>query len=298
MTFQQLQYLLAINRNGSVSLAAKELFVSQSSVSIALSSLESELNCRIFIRSTQGLSLTTEGKQVLLHAQRICESHRLLTTSVKPTKPQLRVGSVEYSPARNAFLRLMDEYRDRNDVTFAFSGSSNYRNRLSRGEIDVAINLSFSQYDEQITEEAKKQKISFQKLTSIPATICIGKGHHLYGKPDLQPEDFVNECLLEPAGKPVTRAGVLLAYLPVNPERSLECSNLHLMRELRHAGHGYSIAHLPDKRVREELGFRYVPIPGLRYSVFALWDSVRAPSTEVQRYIDLIKDEIAHTDLS
>ena len=77
MTFQQLQYLLAIHRTGSVSQAAKELFVTQSSVSIALASLEKELNCRIFVRSTQGLTLTPEGRQVIGHAQRIVESHRI-----------------------------------------------------------------------------------------------------------------------------------------------------------------------------------------------------------------------------
>ena len=92
MTFQQLQYLLAIHDAGSVSMAAKELFISQSSLSIALASLESELGCRIFIRSTHGLSLTPEGKQVIGHARRICESHRQLTDSVKPIQTPIPSG--------------------------------------------------------------------------------------------------------------------------------------------------------------------------------------------------------------
>ena len=155
MTFQQLQYVLAVNNTGSVSLAAKELFISQSSVSIALAALESELNCRIFVRSTHGLTLTAEGRQVMGHIQRICDSHYLLTTSVKPTKPQLRVGAIEYAPARLAFAKLMNECRDRKDIAFAYCGISNYLARLTRGEIDVGVNLSFSQYDEQMAENAK-----------------------------------------------------------------------------------------------------------------------------------------------
>ena len=297
MTFQQLQYLLAINRTGSVSLAAKELFVTQSSVSIALASLESELNCRIFVRSTHGLTLTAEGRQVIGHAQRICESHKLLTDSVKPTKPQLRIGSIEYAPARDAFLKLLGEHHNRKDMTFAYCGVANYLDRISRGEVDIAVNLSFSQYDEQVTESAKKQKIYCEKLASLPATICIGKGHRLYNVPDVKPEDFSNDCLLEAVGKPITGAKVLLNYLTVNPERTLECNNMRLAQDLRHSGHVYSISHLTTKKLRENTDLRYIPIPGLRYSVFTFWDSVRTLSPEAVRYLELLKDEIAHTQL-
>ena len=61
MTFQQLSYLLEVDRTKSFSQAAKNLFVAQSTVSNAVSALETELNCRIFIRSVQGLSVTVDG---------------------------------------------------------------------------------------------------------------------------------------------------------------------------------------------------------------------------------------------
>ena len=292
MTFQQLQYLLAINRTGSVSQAAKELFVTQSSVSIALASLESELNCRIFVRSTQGLTLTPGGRQVIGHAQRIVESHRLLTTSVKPTKPQLRIGLIEYAPARSAFLRLMDENRERSDISFAACRIANYTNRLVRGEIDLAVNLSFSQYDEKQLEEAKRLKLSCRKLTSIPASICIGKGHRLFDKPDLKTEDFAGECLLDAEGKPVSRQGLLMAYVPIDPERTLECNNLFLSQALKAEGHVFSITHMRDKKTREQQGLRYIPIPGLRYSLFVYTDAVRTPSPEAERYLELLQEEI------
>lgn len=292
MTFQQLQYLLAIHRTGSVSQAAKELFVTQSSVSIALASLEKELNCRIFVRSTDGLTLTPEGRQVVGHAQRIVESHRLLTTSVKPTKPQLRIGIIEYAPARSAFLRLLDENRERSDISFAACGIANYMNRLVRGEIELAINLSFSQYDEQCMDQAKKQKLSSRKLTSIPACIYIGKKHRLYHKEDLTPADFAGECLLDVQGRPITQTGLLMAYVPIDPERVVECNNMHLARQLREEGHVFTITHMRGKNQSGWQDMRCIPIPGLRYSLFAFTDSVRTPSPEAQRYLELLQEEI------
>ena len=292
MTFQQLQYLLAIHNAGSVSMAAKELFVSQSSLSIALAALEAELGCRIFIRSTQGLTLTPEGKEVVGHARRICESHRLLTTSVKPSKSQLRIGAIEYAPARSAFLRLLDENREQKDISFAYCTIANYTNRLLRGEIDLAVNLSFSQYDDQHMEDAKKQKLLCQKLSSVPACIRIGKKHRLYNKTDLTPEDFVDECLLEAVGKPISRTGVLLAYMPVNQDRTLECNNMYLSRQLREEGHVYAITHFRPEHLRED-DDRYIPIPGLRYSLFAYTDSVRPLSPEAARYLEILQEEIS-----
>ena len=292
MTFQQLQYVLAIHDAGSVSLAAKELFVSQSSVSIALASLENELGCRIFIRSTHGLTLTPEGKQVIGHARRICENHRLLTNAVKPSKPQFRLGAIEYAPARSAFLRLLDENRQRKDISFAYCGIANYTNRLLRGEIDLAINLSFSQYDDQHMEDAKKQKLLCQKLTGVPACIRIGKKHRLYEKPDLTPEDFADECLLEVSGRPISRTGLLMAYVPIDPENILECNNLNLSRQLREEGYAYSITHMRSKPLRDQDDDRYIPIPGLRYSLFAYSDSIRPLSPEAIRYLELLQEDI------
>ena len=291
MTFQQLQYLLAIHDAGSVSLAAKELFISQSSLSIALASLESELGCRIFIRSTQGLTLTPEGKQVVGHARRIVESHRLLTTSVKPSKPQLRIGIIEYEPARNAFLRLLNENRSQSGISYECTAIAGYPNRLVRGEIDLAVNLSFSQYDETSIEDAKKQKLQCQKLTSIPACIYIGKKHRLYHKEDLKPEDFEGESLLDVPGRPVSRTGLLMAYVPIDQENVVVCSNQQLSRQLRDEGYVYTITHMRSKTDPSWQDMRCIPIPGLRYSLFVYTDSVRPLSPEATRYLELLQEE-------
>ena len=86
MTFQQLQHLLAVHRTGSFSLAAKEMFVSQSAVSNAISGLEQELGCRIFVRSAHGLSLTPEGTRIVDLANGICERQTLLAQTETPSK--------------------------------------------------------------------------------------------------------------------------------------------------------------------------------------------------------------------
>ena len=55
-------YAYQIYKKGSFTKAAKELYISQPSLSAAISRLESDLGFRIFDRSTIPCSLTAEGR--------------------------------------------------------------------------------------------------------------------------------------------------------------------------------------------------------------------------------------------
>lgn len=295
MTFQQLQYLLEVERTGSVSLAAKEMFVTQSTISNALSGLEKELNCRIFVRSTRGLALTPEGERVIAHAQRICENHKLLTSATLPGKAQLRVSAPSYQPARNAFLRLMEEIGFREDLKLSFNEHSkmDIYDKLQYAYMDVAIGVYFTPYDEEILERAKKKKVQSEKLETIPAAIKIGPGHRLYDKPDLSAQDFAGDRLMDGDNTPVANSTVLLAYVPINKENVLVCNDKTLRQELLRKGYGYAISRLPERSVRETEDFRYIPIPGLSYTARAFFDPIRPLSPEACRYLELVKEETA-----
>lgn len=62
MTLQQLKYALTIARSGSINEAAKQLFISQPSLSETIRELESEVGFDIFLRPTVELSLHRREK--------------------------------------------------------------------------------------------------------------------------------------------------------------------------------------------------------------------------------------------
>lgn len=293
MTFQQLSYLLEVDRTRSFSQAAKNLFVAQSTVSNAISALEAELNCRIFIRSVQGLSLTAEGQQVLACAQRISENHQLLTSSVKVDPLRLRVTSPDYPPSRNSFLRILEEYRDRPEVQFSFGvdGSANFHDRLLLQQADVSVGISFSPYDQHFMSIASAKKLSCQKLITIPMGICIGEGHPLYSKKDLIPADFARERFLDSPSKHFINTGALLAYVPISKENALLCNNAQLKLDILRKGLAYTVMRIPSNSAQEE-GLRYIPIPGLTMTVSAYTDPIRPVTPLVSRYLELLQEEI------
>ena len=294
MTFQQLQYLLAVDRSNSLSLAAKELFISQSAVSNTLAALEKELNCRIFIRSAHGVTPTPEGERIITYAKRICENHSLLTSVTKPKHPQLRVNAPNFAPACKAFSRILDEYKDRGDVEFSFNDHADIKtfDRVLHGYSDISIALTLSSYDRSVTEQIKENKLLREKLCVIPAIICIGPGHRLYEAENLTPQDFAEDRLLEVPRKEISKIGALIAYVPINKNRLLICGNATLRKEILKKGLGYSIGHLPSKEQREQEGMRYIPIPGLTYIVAAYTDPIRPMTPELSRYLELLREEI------
>lgn len=56
---------LEVAKQGNISAAAQNLFISQSAVSQSVKQLEEQLQVRLFSRSTRGVSLTSEGKLLL-----------------------------------------------------------------------------------------------------------------------------------------------------------------------------------------------------------------------------------------
>lgn len=62
MDLRQMQYVLAIEKNGSMTSAAEHINVSQSAMSLSLKKLEEELGVALFQKDGRGITLTEAGK--------------------------------------------------------------------------------------------------------------------------------------------------------------------------------------------------------------------------------------------
>lgn len=75
MEFRQLEYLLAVRKYGTIVRAAKELFVSQPSVTQSIQNLESDLNINLFDRQGKKVILNETGERVAIEAEQILEHY-------------------------------------------------------------------------------------------------------------------------------------------------------------------------------------------------------------------------------
>lgn len=113
MTLQQLKYIITVAQTGTISEAAKELFITQPSLTKAIRELEKEMNLTIFERTNKGISVSKEGEIFLGYARQVLEQAVLLESTYKnqpAAKQQFCVSTQHYSFAVNAFVDLIKAY--------------------------------------------------------------------------------------------------------------------------------------------------------------------------------------------
>lgn len=98
MTFNQLRTFAAVVRNGSITGAANELFVSQAAVSSVLAGLKGELGVELVSRNGRGIKVTAAGLVLYRYSQSLLglieEARTATIAEASPERSLLRIGSV------------------------------------------------------------------------------------------------------------------------------------------------------------------------------------------------------------
>ena len=294
MTIQQLDYLLEVNRSKSITTAAKKLYITQGSLSKAISTLEKELGFPIFSRTRNGVVPTDRGLEVLEYAGRICADHRAMLEGKKTKRREVRLKVPPYRPFQEAFLRLTEEYREDESVRISLMSSAPLNQRfrqLTMFELDLYVYMPLSPSIHAKGMEAEAKELEWCVLGSVPAVIRIGRGHPLYEKPDLSPADFAKDILIDSASGLIATSTMVMAFVPINSERALYISDVEVRSQLLQKGLGYSIGF--QSRAEELINIREIPIPGLSFDFMAITNPARPLSPVVQRYLELAKEELA-----
>ncbi|KSP89429.1 LysR family transcriptional regulator [Pseudomonas aeruginosa] len=116
LRYDDLQVFVHTSDSGSLSAAARRLDISPAVASAALKRLESELEVRLFARSTRSLRLTPEGDAFLLHARaslRSLEEGRRLLQGGKDQIAGVLQLSAPSDFGRNLLLPWLDEFQAR-----------------------------------------------------------------------------------------------------------------------------------------------------------------------------------------
>lgn len=293
MTFQQLRYLLEVYKTGSIAKAAANLFVTRPGVSLCINALEAELGYPIFVRTPQGLVPTPQGEHALECASRIFDNYRLMTNLEQPEHRRIRIAAVNYEPVHNTTYRLLQEYKDTPDVAFSFISPTRTVavKKLSLQEIDAALFAPFTRDQQALAEQLDSKGLHWKALRQIPIVICIGPAHRLYEKPDLTPEDFEGEVLIDTPSLAFSRISWIQDYVKFDPHRVISCDNYP--SELLYKGIGFSIRRSPAARVIEYYKLRCIPLKGLTQELICATDPSRPLAPEAQRFLDILDEELA-----
>ena len=106
MNFDQLQYIKSVVEYQSITVAAEKLFVTQSAISQAISTLEKELNVKLFHRSRNGSYPTEEGEWILPKLLKIYHSYQEIKLEIQSRSSEF-FGDIMISTIPGIFMTYL-----------------------------------------------------------------------------------------------------------------------------------------------------------------------------------------------
>ena len=169
MTLQQLKYADAVAETGSISEAARQMFITQPTLTESIRALEEELRVAIFTRSSRGMSVTREGEEFLSSARQILDD----------------------AFAGEAFMEVVKACSaDKYDFTLRETVTSEIIDDVARHRSEIGILYLSRRNERAIMKILKKEELSFDELFSAKPHVFLGKRHPLAKKKLIKPGEL------------------------------------------------------------------------------------------------------------
>lgn len=156
MKLKALQYFVAVAREGSITQAASQLYVSQPALSQQLKELERELGAQLLVRTARGVELTEAGRILRRRAEEIIELEQRTINDVASVRGdiggEVHVGAGACYTA-GVLARAAKALAKHSPTTryHLYDGNSeDFLDRLDRGLLDFCVvyqPIDLSRYD-------------------------------------------------------------------------------------------------------------------------------------------------------
>ena len=186
MTLQQLKYVIEVADRGSITEAAKSLFIAQPSLSAAIHELEAETDTKIFKRSSRGVLITPEGAEFLGYARQVVQQAALIEDKYiarSSVRQRFSVSTQHYSFTSSAFVELV-RAQGGEAYEFTLREGKTYDTindvRTLRSEMGVLYLSSFN--EAVIRKMLRESNLVFSELFSARPHIFVGRNNPLAGR--------------------------------------------------------------------------------------------------------------------
>ncbi|MCI1480698.1 MAG: LysR family transcriptional regulator [Eggerthellaceae bacterium] len=200
MQLQQLRYLIAVAECGSLRAASSKLFVSQSSISVAVKELEQETSTQIFERTSHGMILTPQGIELLGYAKQIVEQADLMVSRYGGGAParevRLSVSSQHYIVIVDAFSDFLAAHRrdDPSSFTLRETYTSDIVSDVQKGLSDLGI-IYLSNYNDRVMKRMLDNAgAEFTSLFVATPHVFASATSPLAQRSSVRPEELAGLC--------------------------------------------------------------------------------------------------------
>lgn len=285
MNFNQLKYLITVAKEKNITLAAKKLFISQSSLSQTIKNIENELKVKLFITDVSPIRLTYAGEYFVGWASKIlklkddmCEKVQLINNN---SEVKIVVGMATH---RCIYIlpHVIKQFKD--EFPHSFIEVKEYptptlQKMLLNGELDLLVDIENPDTFSYKNILLKKEKI----LLDVPDNYK-SIGTELYAFKNvpfvlLSKEQLLGKCARE-----------LCKRYKFDPEISVECKNIETAHSLVRQGLG--VTFVPELFAKHNDG-NFIEINSYDFSrnICAIFPN-RKSTTYLNRFIEILKNSL------
>lgn len=297
MNIQQLKYFIEIADTHSMSAAAKNLFVTQPTLSVALKKMEAELQTTLFTNNKNIYQLTSSGLYLYEKGKTIVQQFDQLILDVQSMggqgdakKNKIRLGittlfAVQFMKELSYFLETHPQV----DLVIKQNGSHYLQEKIVQEELDIGLVSYPNLFPDQINFEALDTTTrGYHVYVVVPETSPLAV-HEELTFPDLKDQRFSSLTTNFMLGRLLLQRASKFGFVP-----NIVLYNDDLQVLLHSLQKNESICILPIeyREVGKSEGLKWIPLKD-KYNFFPIGIALRKGaniSTDITDLIDIIKD--------
>lgn len=260
MTMREMQIFLEVARTLNMSAAGKSLYLSQSTVSQSILTIERRYNVQLFRRQSKHLILTKQGKVLQDYCRQILELHRKLEYDLQHNNEKsLRIGT-NLIVARSIFGELWNAYH---------LVCPDVQTKVSLEE-DEALLLKLQNFELDsviIDSECSISELMCHEIADDEYFLICGRGSRFFDCEKAYLSDLKDENLFMLARGNPTRDYFEQAFHDHHLEpHTIDFNNIDIIKSKVIANEGISVMASGQFKVEAKLGYlRGIPLPEIKF---------------------------------
>ena len=246
MTNRHFRIFIKVVECGKMSAAARELGITQSSISQAISDIEQEFNVKLFERFSKSLFLTPIGKQTYEYAKHLIDLEKQMTDllSDSASTPHIRIGATATVGAciiTNIVDRLTAVHKNAVPEIYV-ANTSVIQNKLINSELDIGL----------VEGNITNPELIVEPVITDNLVIICGRNHKFWGRTSVSLEELADEYFIFREEGSATRAQLEIPMINHNIPYKVRFVSYYSDAIKKAVIDGYGISVISDFFVKKE----------------------------------------------
>ena len=300
MRLEQLKYLIEIANSKSINKAAQNLYITQPALSIAINSLEEELQYALLKRTKKGVMLTEDGIRVMKEAQMVLDTIQNWYL-VKDEQHYELEGTVHLQAIPSICVALSDtlilDLQKRYPLLSVFLHEKTPQHMIAsmvNSTVNIGITSCFHYKEARFLRKAEENRLHAEKMADDERCVMLSAKNPLSEKEILTKKDLKNLTLAYYSDLIDDISESYRKYF--NPDRCFRLNGRESILQL--VAEDGAVGVFPDKATQNSLFRRNglvksVPMEGVdtKISYYLLYPEPKTMSVNEIRLVEIIREK-------